>query len=107
MKGIPFKSKNVFISSSGRKKFFIAKDYLFSPDYKVFSLEGFLKIIDKYNMKYDWKKQKGVVFHMISSIQTFGRIGLTVIGNSEMESLDIYEKTVKIINEEAKTHKRD
>ena len=52
-------------------------------------------------MHFDQSRQTGVVFHMMSALSEHGRVGLTAIGESQEEADDLYERTVKVLDDEA------
>jgi hypothetical protein len=43
------------------------------------------------------------VFHMMSALPEFGRVGLTAIGESHEQADELYERTVRALEEEAAT----
>ena len=46
----------------------------------------------RHGLHFDQSRQTGVVFHMISSLTEYGRIGLTAVGQSPEEAMRIYEE---------------
>jgi hypothetical protein len=54
-------------------------------------------------LNFDQSRQRGVVFHMINGIGEQGALGLTAVGNTRAEAEALYEKTVAVLDEEAKT----
>jgi hypothetical protein len=58
--------------------------------------------VARHGLHFDQSRQKGIVLHMINGIGEQGAIGLTAVGNTREEADALYEKTVKILDEEAR-----
>ena len=41
-----------------------------------------------------------MLFHLIGAVSEFGKLGLTAIGNSRDEVVDIYQRTLGILDAE-------
>lgn len=95
-----------FITAEGKNKYFIATDHLEFPQYRVFTYEDIFDIVAEEGLHFDQSHQKGVVFHMMSALGEFGRIGLTAVGDSHAEAEALYQKTVSALDRAAeRAHK--
>ncbi|HEY9857900.1 MAG TPA: peptide ligase PGM1-related protein, partial [Candidatus Obscuribacterales bacterium] len=44
--------------------------------------------------------ETGTVFHLMGALSEFGKVGVTSIGNSLQQAEDIYNRVVKVLDEE-------
>jgi hypothetical protein len=91
----------VFKTAERRNKYFVATDHLESPRYRVFTYEDIFDIVAEEGLHFDQSRQTGVVFHMMSALGEFGRIGLTAVGDSHAEAEALYQKTVSALDKAA------
>lgn len=91
----------LFLAPRGHCKFFVASDHLESPSYRVFTPDDIFEIIALRGLHFDQSRQAGVVFHMLSALGEFGRLGVTAVGNSREEATAFYERTVEALNQAA------
>lgn len=91
----------VFKTAERRNKYFVATDHLESPRYRVFTYEDIFDIVAEEGLHFDQSCQTGVVFHMMSALGEFGRIGLTAIGDSHAEAEALHQKTVSALDKAA------
>jgi len=91
----------LFKTARGQNKYFFASDHIESPLYRVFTHEDVFDIVSHEGMHFDQSQQKGVVFHMMSALGEFGRIGLTAVGDSHEEAEDLHQKAVSSLDKEA------
>ncbi len=99
-RGTTDEKTGLFRASDGTSKFYIATDNLRSPRYHGLLPEDFTDILARRQLGFDPGTETGPVFHMIGALSQFGKVGVTCIGNSPQESVEIYERVVKILDEE-------
>ena len=92
----------VFTAPSGRTKCFVASDHVESPSYRGFTPEDLFDIAVRHRLHFDQARQTGVVFHMMSALAEHGRVGLTAIGESDDQANELYERTVSVLDDEAR-----
>ena len=56
----------------------------------------------RHGLHFDPARQEGVVFHMISCLTEFGRIGLTAVADTPTSAKAMYHKAERILLEEAR-----
>jgi PGM1 C-terminal domain len=93
----------VFTAPSGRTKCFVASDHVESPSYRGFTPEDLFDIAVRHRLHFDQARQTGVVFHMMSALAEHGRVGLTAIGESDDQADELYQRTVSVLDDEART----
>ena len=91
----------VFSTRNGVAKYYVATDALESPRFRVFSPDDLFDVAVRHSLHYDQNEQTGVVFHMMSAIGDHGRVGLTAVGNSHEQARDFYERTGRVLADEA------
>src|SRR5262249_37423874 len=79
---------------SGREKCFVASDHVESPRYRVFTPDDLFDVVARRGLHFDQSRQTGVVFHMMSALGEYGRVGLTAVGDSPGEAEGLYERAV-------------
>jgi len=92
----------VFTAPSGRQKCFVASDHIESPAYRGLTPDDLFDIVVRHGLHFDQSRQTGVVFHMMSALPEHGRIGLTAIGESHQQADELYDRTVAVLDEEAR-----
>ena len=90
-----------FTTSTGETKCYIATDSLKNRDYRVFTPDDLFDVIVKNQLHFDPNRHTGVVLHMMSAVGDHGRLGLTAVGDSREQAREIYDATVKALDQAA------
>jgi hypothetical protein len=98
-------STGLFITSSGRPKYYLASDNLSSPHYKGITPDELIDIAVYHDLHFHAATERGVVFHLIGAMSQFGKIGVTCIGNSPEEAQELYQSTLRVLDQELKDSK--
>ena len=91
----------VFTAPSGREKCFVASDHVESPLYRSLTPDDLFDIVARHQLQFDQSRQTGVVLHMMSALSELGEVGLTAVGDSQQEAEAIYERAVRVLDDEA------
>src|SRR5215469_11487678 len=91
-----------FIAPNGRQKFLVASDHLESRRYRGLTVDDLFDVVVRRGLHFGQVRQTGVVFHMLSALGSLGRLGVTAVGNSPEEARDIFDKTKRVLDEEAR-----
>ena len=75
-----------FTTRRGQQKHYVATDHLEQPQLRSLGRDGVLSLVRKGDLRFDRMSNKGVVFHMLSSLDELGRAGYTAIANSADEA---------------------
>ena len=59
-------------------------------------------VVARHGLHFDQSRQSGIVFHMISSITEHGRVGMTAVGDSAEHAMELYERSRKVLLDEAR-----
>ena len=90
----------LFLSPSGQAKYYKATDNLFSERYRGLLPEDLVELLTINKLHYSHGSESGVLFHLIGAVSEFGKLGLTAIGNSRDEVVDLYQRTLGILDAE-------
>jgi hypothetical protein len=100
-------STGLFYSQQGRPKYYIATDNLQKERYQGLLPNDLMDIIAHHRLHFDSGTETGTVFHLMGCLSQFGKLGLTSIGDSPQQAQDIYNKVVKVLDEETRSENRD
>jgi hypothetical protein len=98
-------STGLFYSQQGRPKYYIATDNLQKDRYQGLLPNDLMDIVANHQLHFDTGTETGTVFHLMGCLSEFGKLGLTSIGDSPQQAEDIYQKVVKVLDEETQTSK--
>jgi PGM1 C-terminal domain len=90
-----------FLLPSGEQRHLVATDHLESSELRALAVEDLFDIVARHGLHFDQSRQSGVVFHMISSLTEYGRIGLTAVGLSPEEAMRLYQDAQQVLFAEA------
>ncbi len=93
-------STGLFYSQQGRPKYYIATDNLQKDRYQGLLPNDLMDIIAHHRLHFDTGTETGTVFHLMGCLSQFGKLGLTSIGDSPQQAEEIYNKVVKVLDEE-------
>ncbi|WP_066383851.1 MULTISPECIES: peptide ligase PGM1-related protein [unclassified Anabaena] len=96
-------STGLFYSLQGRPKYYIATDNLQKDRYRGLLPNDLMDIIAHHRLHFDSCTETGTVFHLMGCLSQFGKLGLTSIGDSPQQAEDIYNKVVKVLDEETRS----
>jgi len=83
-------------------KFYVATDNVQNDVYTGLTPEDFLEFVhSKPELQFDGENLTGVVFHLLSAISVHGKFGFIAIENSPEKALELYERTVELLEKEA------
>lgn len=89
-----------FLTANGQIRYYFASDSLKSHAYCGTSPQELLDIAIFHGLHFDGTTQEGVMFHMIGALSEFGKLGVVCIGSSAERALELYQKTVDVLDTE-------
>ena len=84
----------------GKKRYYFATDNLQSDTYKGLTPHDLIDIAMEHGLHYSNALEEGVMFHLISALSQFGKVGLVCIGSTPERAVEYYNKTVAVLNDE-------
>ena len=70
----------------------MATDHLEDDALRGLRVEDLFDLIARAGLHFDQARQTGVVFHMISALTEFGRVGMTAIGDTPASAQELYDR---------------
>ncbi len=92
----------VYKTLQGHSKYYVATDALKSKAFRKLTPKALFDLVSEHRLHFDHTSHTGIVLHMISSVSTLGKLGLTAIGNSPEHAEELYKKFVQVLEEAAK-----
>jgi hypothetical protein len=89
-----------FFTATGQERFYFSTDNLVSENCKGLIPADLIDIAMTHDLLYDGTRQEGVMFHMISALSQYGKLGVVCIGKSPEAARKFYSKTVEILESE-------
>ncbi len=81
-------------------KYYIASDNLQKPQYRGLLPQDLIDIIAYRNLHFDNSSKTGNVFHLITALSEFGKVGLTSIGDSLEQAEAFYAQAIAVLDAE-------
>ena len=91
----------LFLSLSGRAKYYMATDNLRVDRLRGVLPEDLIDIVTNNGLHYSYRTESGVLFHLIGALSEWGKLGVTVIANSRDEVNELYRRTLDVLDREA------
>lgn len=89
-----------FFLKDGQKRYYFATDNLQDEAYKGLTPFDLLDIIMCHGLHFDPSKQEGVMFHLISALSEYGKLGLVCIASSREKTIELYREVVNVLDRE-------
>lgn len=89
-----------YISKNGQLKYYFATDNLQDDAYKGLTPVDLLDIIMNNGLHFDHSTHQGVMFHLISALSEFGKLGMVCIANSRSQAMEYYNNVIEVLNKE-------
>ena len=98
--GTYYADKSAFVLNDGTLRHYFATDNLQKEKYKGLTPLDLIDIAMHHGLHYDHSNEEGVMFHLISALSQFGKIGLTSIGKTPERAMEFYKQVVAILDKE-------
>lgn len=92
--------KGIYVSYSGKEKYYRATDNIKDPGYVGMGSEDLIDVAVYNNLHFNTLQQRGVAFHMIGPLCQFGKLGITCIGDTHEETEALHERTLEVLDQE-------
>ena len=92
-----------FLSQNDQPKYYFASDTLQSESYKGLLPEDLFDIAIYNDLHFHSAAERGMVFHLLGALSEFGKLGMVCIGDNIQQSLFLYNKAKKILDQETHT----
>ncbi|HET7898555.1 MAG TPA: peptide ligase PGM1-related protein, partial [Flavisolibacter sp.] len=95
-------AEGVYYAANGQPRYYVSTDNLKNDAYKGLTPHDLIDIAMCNDLLYDGALQEGVIFHLISALSQFGKLGMVCIGSTPERADFFYNKTVDVLNKEGK-----
>ncbi len=86
-----------FFTATGQERFYFATDNIIMESCKGLIPADLIDIATVHDLLYDGTRQEGVMFHMISALSQYGKVGVVCIGKSPEAAKQFFNKTLEIL----------
>ena len=86
-----------FTTPAGATKHYVATDHLADASLRELGRDGLLALLKSGRLGFDHARHRGVVFHMLSSLDELGLVGLTAIGDTAVQAQRCYDRAVAAV----------
>jgi hypothetical protein len=90
-----------YITANGQERYYLCSDNLQSDAYKGLTPHDLIEIATCRELMYSGSSQEGVMFHLISTLSQYGKLGVVCIGATPERAEFFYNKTKAVLDEEA------
>lgn len=97
-----YNEENGLLYAGKKPIFYFASDNIKDEGYKKLKSEDLIEIVKKTNLNYDPKTKKGIILHLLGTVEKLGRVGITCIGHSRRQAREFYEKFILALNKAVK-----
>ena len=79
-----------FLTPAGEERHLVATDHLEHPSLRGLRVDDLFDLVARAGLHFDQARQTGVVFHMMSALTPYGRVGMTAIAESPEAAERLY-----------------
>jgi hypothetical protein len=105
--GIYREENGQYYTASGQPRHYVCSDNVKNEAYKGLTPHDLIDIAMCDDLLYDSASQEGVVFHLISALSQFGKLGVLCIGATPERAEAYYQKTVEALDREVSADRGD
>jgi len=91
----------LYLTPTGRERYYYASDNLCSDDYRGFTPADLIDIAVEHGLHFHGGTQRGVVFHLVGALSEYGKLGVVCIADNPISARTLYDDTVEVLNFEA------
>lgn len=95
--------KGSYFTANKQPRFYICSDNLQDDKYKGLTPHDLIDIAICNGLLYDGTSQEGVIFHLISTLSQYGKLGVLCIGETAERAQNFYKKTIEVLSTEGRT----
>ena len=91
-----------FVTPGGEERHLVATDHLEDPSLRGLCVEDLFDLLARSGLHFDQARETGIVFHMMSALTTFGRVGMTAISDTPESAQELYDRAEQALLAEAR-----
>ena len=86
-----------FTTRLGHPRYYVATDHLEAQHLQVLGPAGLLARATRADLRFDYDRERGVVFHMLSSVQPLASVGVMAIADAPQRADDLYARVHAVL----------
>ena len=90
-----------FVTPAGEERHLVATDHFEDPSLRGLRVEDLFDLLARSGLHFDQARETGIVFHMMSALTTFGRVGMTAISDTPEAAQELYDAAEQALLAEA------
>ncbi|HEU4903623.1 MAG TPA: peptide ligase PGM1-related protein [Flavisolibacter sp.] len=94
--------QGMYYAANGQPRYYVCSDNLQREEYKGLTPHDLIDIAMRNDLLYDGSTQEGVMFHLISALSQYGKLGVVCIGATPAKADHYYHKTVDVLIREGR-----
>jgi hypothetical protein len=94
--------QGLYFTANGQPRYYVCSDNLKGEHYKGLTPHDLIDIAMCNDLLYDGSSQEGVMFHLISALSQYGKLGLVCIGATPERAAFFYKKTMDVLYKEGR-----
>ena len=91
-------ASGIFHTANGQARYYFASDNLKQPHYRGLTPQDLMDISFDNELMYDGSTQEGVIFHLLSALSQYGKLGVVCVGSSPERARAYYKRTVDVLD---------
>lgn len=95
--------EGAYFLDDGSKRYYFATDNLQNDNYKGLTPNDLIDIAMYHSLHFDHYRGEGVMFHLISALSQFGKLGMVCIAKTPEKALEYYQNVIAVLNQETAT----
>lgn len=92
--------EGLYYAANGQPRYYVCSDNLRSEKYKGLTPHDMIDIAMCNDLLYSGSSQEGVMFHLISALSQWGKLGIVCVGATPERANFYYQKTVEVLDRE-------
>ncbi len=89
-----------YLTANGQERFYLCSDNVQKDSYKGLTPHDVIEIAMCNGLMYDGSSQEGVMFHLISTVSQYGKLGVVCIGATHERAAYFYHRTIEVLDKE-------
>lgn len=96
-------AEGAYSLSDGSRRYYFATDNLQNDNYKGLTPGDLIDIAMYHSLHFDHYHGEGVMFHLISALSQFGKLGMVCIAKTPEKAIEYYHNVIKVLDQETAT----
>jgi PGM1 C-terminal domain len=95
--------EGAYFLRDGSRRYYFATDNLQNDNYKGLTPSDLIDIAMYHSLHFDHYRGEGVMFHLISALSQFGKLGMVCIAKTPEKAVEYYQNVIAVLDQETAT----